>query len=142
MPSNYDYKRRIGAFYRASATIRPFTQLGDWFYYTTSVEDFDSTTAANTNRQLFTLTVPPNTVARFRSSTSLAASAVIVVFQPVAETDAAPSTTASPGISLRSAAATERVSGHFDIVVDASSANSTSLGIHTYAYMDRRGRDD
>jgi hypothetical protein len=98
---------------------------------------------------LFTLTVPPNTVARFRSSTSLAASAVIVVFQPVAETDAAPSTTASPGISLRSAAATERVSGHFDIVVDASSqiairtsANSTSLGIHTYAYMDRRGRDD
>jgi hypothetical protein len=145
MPSNYDYKRRIGAFYRASATIRPFTQLGDWFYYTTAIEDLDSA-VITTARSLVTITAPPNTEVRFRSRGSNAASANII-FQPTAETDAAPSGSAVPGASISINAFSS--SGEFNVPIDASSqlavrasAANTSVSIHTFAYRDRRGRDD
>jgi hypothetical protein len=43
MPSNYDQKRRIGAIMRASGTIRPFRQEGDWFVHDVPVREVDST---------------------------------------------------------------------------------------------------
>jgi uncharacterized cupin superfamily protein len=144
MPTNYDYKRRIGAFYRVSAAIRPFTQRGDWFYYTTAVEDLDSA-VITTARTLVTITAPPSTVARFRSRASHGTTA-IVTFQPTAETDGTAQAAAPPGSSLH---ATTSASGHFEIAIDASSqiavessASNTSVAVHTFAYMDRRGRDD
>lgn len=43
MPTNYDYKRRIGAIIRASAAIRTFIQDGDLFRLKASVLDVGST---------------------------------------------------------------------------------------------------
>lgn len=45
MPTNYDRKRRIGSFVRASAAIRLFDQVGDIFTYRASLAARNSTSA-------------------------------------------------------------------------------------------------
>ena len=54
MPTNYDRKRYIGAIIRSGATIRPFTQVGNLFLYTTEVSVESGTTC------VFTFDANPN----------------------------------------------------------------------------------
>lgn len=46
MPANYDYKRRIGSIIRASSAILPFTQRGDRFLLTTTINERSGTSQA------------------------------------------------------------------------------------------------
>lgn len=57
MPTNYDYKRRIGSIVRAGGVIRPFIQSGNLFHWKTRIADVNtaiSGTTANTR----TLSLP------------------------------------------------------------------------------------
>jgi hypothetical protein len=60
MPSGYDRKRRIGSIMRAAGAIRAFTQIGDFFYLSTPVNDYTGTAAVSD--VLPTLTVPSGLV--------------------------------------------------------------------------------
>jgi len=57
MPTNYDYKRRIGSIIRLSAAIKAFHQDGDNFVWDTPIRDIDNATLT-TSSQTETLTVP------------------------------------------------------------------------------------
>jgi len=143
MPANYDLKRRIGAVYNdAAGNILAFTQVGDDVWWTTAVLDFN-TTIGNA-RELVTVTAPPGTKANVRAFASHGTSANVLL-QPTTETDAAPSASAPPGVSLRAVTADV---GAFVVPTDASgriavraSAATTTLRIWTVGYTDRRGRD-
>jgi hypothetical protein len=57
MPTNYDYKRRIGSIVRVSAAIKAFVQDGDRFMWKTPVQDVNVTNPG-TSAVTRTLTVP------------------------------------------------------------------------------------
>jgi len=57
MPTNYDYKRRIGSIVRASAAIKGFVQDGDRFMWKTPAQDVNVTNPG-TSAVTRTLTVP------------------------------------------------------------------------------------
>jgi hypothetical protein len=146
MPTNYDYKRRIGAITRAGATILPFTQTGDEFLYTTTVLDANGITVGGA-RVLTTLSIPPSTTALISVTFTNAGAAGLRVTTP-GETDAAPSATAVPLQNMRVAAGA--VDGaDFSIRADSSSRiasrsniAASTVSITTRGWIDRRGRDD
>jgi hypothetical protein len=150
MPASYDQKRRIGAVYNDSAgNIRAFTQLGDAFWWNTPIQDV-STTTLSTARSLFTMTTscPPSMAVGFRIVATSATNDIHILLQPVAETDAAPSASASPGISITITVGTRQISGQYELPVDASAniaaratAASTTVRINPIYYIDRRGQD-
>lgn len=61
MPTNYDYKRRIGSIVRSGAAIKAFKQLGDMFLWDVAVGDAASVTWDTAGTTL-TLTVPTGIV--------------------------------------------------------------------------------
>jgi hypothetical protein len=65
MPTNYDYKRLIGSVLTdGSNNILPFTQTGDYFRYTTPVDDVtDTSIAGDLAYEDGTLSVPPLCIA-------------------------------------------------------------------------------
>lgn len=102
MPSNYDYKRLIGWFKRASGTIVPFTTReleggGIEMKWTTPTLDVDSSTLS-TSRTTPAVKVPQNfkTEALVRTLIANNSSACTAWIGDPAETDAAPSLTATP----------------------------------------------
>lgn len=148
IPSGYAAYRRIGAVRTdSSANIRPFTQNGEMFMLTTPVQDTNGT--VNASRSLVGTIVPPSMLGLFRVSGFNTGSSVSIVFQPVAETDAAPSQSASPGITLRSEVANQGAGAHIELAVDASSQiavrateATTTYQVVTRGWIDYRGRFD
>lgn len=65
MPTNYDYKRLIGAVKTdGSANIIAFTQVGDYFRYTGDViTDVSDSTITDNTFEVGTLSAPPNSLA-------------------------------------------------------------------------------
>ena len=69
MPTNYDYKRLIGAVLTdASANILPFHHRGMYFEYTTHFSDNHDTTITGDAEETATLSVPPNSIAHIYAS--------------------------------------------------------------------------
>lgn len=154
MPTNYDYRRRIGSIVRTGGAIKAFVQAGDLFQWTVATEDYD-TTNPGTNAITQTLTLPTglnvealiNASARLSSANSLTA-----LFTDLAITDTAPSfETASTGqLSVQGSTATDVASGQLRIRVNTSaqirarlsfSDAGTRLHVATQGWYDRRGRD-
>lgn len=146
MPSNYTYKRRIGAVRTTTGgAITAFKQYGDEFRFNAIPLDVDvsdsSTTAA-----LRTLTVPPNTTAIILAYQAKGGTAIGHLFTAVAETDEVANI--SSRVSLVNAAGADGVAaGEFRIPADASSqirttatAASCVLRIRTRGWVDTRGR--
>ena len=103
MPTDYDYKRLIGWFKRASATIVPFTTSemaggGLDFRWTTSRLDIDLTSTLTTSRRTDALSVPLNfsVTALIRTMLTDASATFNAIICCPDETDAAPSSTAVP----------------------------------------------
>jgi hypothetical protein len=149
MPTNYDSKRRIGAFYRSSSAIRAFTQKGDRFYLATPVVAGGTGTSDNT-RQLLTLNCPANMLAMVRAfiRNGTGGTPSIVVVQPTLETDAAASTSGSPGYTFSDNGMTST----FEIEADASSqiayrapndagAGNWNIRVMVLGWIDTRGRN-
>jgi hypothetical protein len=71
MPTNYDYKRLIGAVVRVSNTIKAFTQYGDIFRFTTAITDVSqSGNPGSSSWQTATLSVPPASIAWVKQGSS------------------------------------------------------------------------
>lgn len=147
LPTNYVYKRRIGWIRNDSGgSILQFTQVDDDFTWTTQVLDLDGT--LSTTAAAVTLTVPPSSVAKFRSSITSDATGINgVVFSEIAEGNVAPaiSTAIVSLVAVPSASA----AGHYSLRVDASSQIERDspttdpddvIRISTYGWTDTRGR--
>lgn len=148
LPASYDKYRRIGWVRRGSATLLQFTQVEDYFTWTTQINDI----AANhsTNAAAGTLTVPPNTIARFRAATvgttSVNANSA-VVFSEIVEGDVTPAITTGIASLGYGDIATAPTAGHFELRVSStstieydSSVAVSSFDISTFGYIDRRCR--
>lgn len=154
MPTNYDYKRRIGAGKTdGSAQWILFRQLGDEFLWDATLEDVDAI-PNSADAQTVTMTVPTGVKVwvLFRGGLNDATTNNRrVLFTSPDESDQAPSNSALPGISLDShtagntGAAPFRIrtntSGQIRYRMDAADAD-LRVWAWTYGWIDRRGRDD
>lgn len=149
LPANYTHQRRIG-WIRTDATpsIRAFTQKGDYFTLTTQINDVSAT--ATTSAAAVTLTAPPNSIARFRATTTSTTSVNttnITVFSEIVEGNVTPDDTAGIG-SIGACDIAGAAGGHFELRVDASSqiehdsdGASYTFDISTFGWIDSRLRD-
>lgn len=68
MPASYDHKRLIGAIARVSGSIKAFTQYGEFFRYTTEIQDASGSSAASADTwNTVTCSVPPSSVAQVKT---------------------------------------------------------------------------
>jgi hypothetical protein len=64
MPTDYDRKRLIGAIKTdATPDILPYTQVGDYFRYTTPIQDVNDTTITDDTYEEAAVSVPPSGIA-------------------------------------------------------------------------------
>lgn len=152
LPTNYTHKRRIG-WIRTDGVpgIRNFKQNGDYITLNTPLNDVAAT--VTTTATAVTLTVPPNSIARFRASATTNASinaGEAIVFKEISEDTTAPDDAtgvASLGLSdIVGAAAAHfelRADGSSQIEHDTSAATgSPTFDISTYGWIDSRRRYD
>lgn len=146
---SYLYARRIGSILRESATIIPFTQVGEEFLRTTPL--LSTSTAPTATAALVALGVPLGlkVIAKINAVVTVGAAALDTIISSPDQTDSAPSTTAAPGANLggqSQSSATVRHDGGFEVRTDASaqvrwrSSATASNGIMvTVGWRDRRG---
>jgi hypothetical protein len=153
LPTSYDKKRRIGWIRNDdSSNILAFTQVDDHFTLTTQIND--ASVAMTTTAAQITLTVPPNTIARFRATgqgdTAGTATNEYIVLSEVVEGNVTPSLTtgiASLGAFEIAAGVATGSAGHFELRVNGSSqiehdstAAEGTFDISTYGWIDLRRR--
>lgn len=153
MPTNYDYKRRIGSIIRAAGAIISFSQNGSHFYRA-SVLDIDVTnpgTAAVTR----TLSVPTGiTVDAIINveGRNITTSGVLYYVSSLAQADEAPTINLTPLHNLGTDVATTTSYGATMYVRTNTSAQIRSrqsgsgasdiFRIATLGWVDQRGRED
>lgn len=127
MPANYDFKRLIGWFKRVGGTIVAFTTYetnggGLRLLWTTPTLDINLSNTLTTSRRTDAVKVPLNfsVDAWLRVFISDASSGFSVVVCSPSETDAAPSTSATPLTNFRAGVTTTNPAA--DIVIQTSSA--------------------
>lgn len=148
LPTGYTVFRCIGFVVRQSAALLPFFQDGDEVTLVTPVQDA-STTSLSTARTVFTLATVAcglRLAVKYRAP-ELAGSAGGIVIQPMIETDAAPSSSASPGFSQGVSTVALAVGEGWIItnslgqIAARSTVASTTLRIVVLGWRHRRGRD-
>ncbi len=153
MPSNYDFKRRIGSIIRSGATILGFNQNGDKFRFLTSINDVNATNPG-TGAVTVALSVPlgiiveADIVAVVLCITNPIISALVT---PLDETSRLPSGTDCTIFIGESAAAGDRsgvvvfvktnTSGQIRYRLSLSGASDV-IRIITFGWIDTRGRND
>lgn len=151
MPTNYDYRRRIGSIVRTGGAIKAFTQQGDYVRWAAAVLDVDATNAG-TSAVTRTLTVPVgiNVFALFNGRIVNSAATEVVYFSDLAATDEAPASAGAPLSSLHTEAAGGAASGQIEIRTSVAAQirsrqltgdANCNLRVATLGYFDRRGRD-
>lgn len=152
LPASYTHQRRIGWVRRATDTNLAFTQVEDYFTLTTAINDA-ATIAVTTSETTQTLTVPPNTIARFRAAIVVNTTTVGnsgVLFAEVVETSTPDDLTGLLSLgNLDAAAAAGAIAGHFELRVNSSSqitydseatTGSPTFDISTFGWIDHRRR--
>ena len=154
MPTNYDYKRRIGSIIRSGATILGFVQDGDLFMLKSAVADI-SAPNPGTSAVTRTLTVPTGirveALLNAGLLTTTTSSAFNAYLSDLSLTDdaAAASQNAQIIAQSQSTAGTYRAKAPCSVMsntsaqirsrLGASDANTTLI-IGTYGWRDTRGR--
>jgi hypothetical protein len=149
MPTGYDERRRIGAIRTdGSSNILPFLHAGDRFLRVAPALDFDGT--IGTTASTITLASVPLGVAveALLNVTIVNSGAQTrVLLSEMAQTDNAPSITASPLSTLGTGGDGNGISAQVRIVVNtaqqirARATNaSTTMRVVTVGYIDQRGR--
>lgn len=145
LPTNYTHKARIGWVRRGTATNLAFTQKQNHFTLSTPINDVAAT--VTTTATAVTLTVPPETIARFRATVTTNASinaGEAIVFKEIVEDTTAPDDTTGVG-SLGLSDIVGAAAGHFELRVDASSqiehdtsaaTGSPTFDISTFGWID------
>lgn len=153
MPTNYNYKRRIGSIIRSGATILGFVQDGDDFLLKAPVQDVNATNPG-TSAVTRTLTVPVGirvkaylTINTDGLTTADDPGAVLI--SDLSVTDTAPATSQSNMFHYITLAAETSVGGSAQVWTNTSaqvrsriqiSATNTKLYISTFGWLDPRGR--
>lgn len=149
LPANYTHHRRIGWIRNnATPTILAFTQVGDYFTLTTPINDIAVT--KTTTATAAALTVPPNSIARFRAgadgNTSVNANSA-VLFKETVETGANPALGSGVASLGYMDLATCAAGGHFELRTNGSSqithdseVAQGTLDVSTFGWIDRRRR--
>lgn len=152
MPTNYDYKRRIGSIVRTSAAIKAFVQDGDDFRWASPVLDVNSVNPG-TSAVTRTLTVPLGIrvkalIALRGEGTSAAANPNGILISDLSVADIAPAGKFNIYIYTGLAGTTNgtgvvevwtNTSGQVRSRLEVSAAGTTILMV-THGWMDRRGR--
>lgn len=150
MPTNYDYKRRIGSIIRSGAAILAFTQSGDDFWLKTPVQD--ASASAPISSTAVAVSVPSGIEVIAKAVAGMVgggtATHYLRVFSP-SDTDAVVAT-ANATLSVESSAgvvfgvartlALVKTNTSSQVQVRASSTTPTYT-LNTLGWMDRRGRD-
>jgi hypothetical protein len=145
MPTNYDYKRRIGAIIRSGGAILAFSQNGDEFLLLTNVNSVASE-ATSTTAALKTMTVPigikVNAIISLRVDYVSASTAVLITSPD--QTDVAAATanqtvTVTSGSTPNSVVLSQRTNTSGQIRIRSSSTGATQI-ITTYGWIDTRDR--
>lgn len=97
MPTNYDFKRRIGSILRESAAIVTFSQVGDSFLRSTAVLDIDANNPG-TSAVSATLSIPTGITvdAGFIGGVITSSPTSTIIFSSLSQSDQAPSATLAP----------------------------------------------
>lgn len=153
MPTNYTLKRRIGSgLTNGTAQWVAFTQDGDYFRWSTSLLDVNTTNPGNL-AITSTLTVPTglNVMAMFNGYVSITATGSRVVFSDLSATDEAPSITLAPLSQLAAEVANNTQTGQFQIRTNTSAQIRYRMGggdantivrVATTGWIDSRGRNN
>lgn len=150
LPTGYTHQRRIGWVRRGTATNLAYTQVGDWFTLTTPINDV--AVAKTLTATAVALTVPPNSIARFRagidSTTTTNANAAMLIRENV-ETGANPDDLAGVASLGYADLATWYDAGWFELRTNASSqithdaeVAQGNLDISTFGWYDGRRRHE
>lgn len=145
MPANYTIKRRIGAILTdGSGNILAFVQRGDNFRWTTPPA---ASSASYTAYATATPVVPTGIIVEAYGNGMIGTGGGFVNIRPVGASDGAPSSTATPGITIGSLGASGVISGGTWNCFTNTSAqieiggNTTTFYLVTIGWIDRRGRD-
>jgi hypothetical protein len=146
--ASYAYARMIGSIVRTGGAVKAFSQTGNTFLWDAAVQDI-ANTADHTTAVLAALTVPTGikVEALFHANVINTSSGNHgTLFSSPDITDAAPNTTAAPGISVGSESS--RSAGQFKVRTDTSgriryraTTNSIDTWVQTYGFEHPRGRD-
>jgi hypothetical protein len=147
MPSGYTKSRRIGAILTdAAGNIRPFSQIGDFFYFKTPVEDVIAGNVDNT-ASLISLSTPTSikTRALIAYNTARSGTTVSVVVTDPDNVDVVASGTT---FNSRASSATNGIgSANVDVYTNVlnqirvrGSVNGIDFNLVTFGYVDSRGR--
>jgi len=153
MPAGYTANRRLGSFKtNNSSQITPFTQVGDWFIWSSSVNDASSV-ISDTTAHLVTLSVPPGVSVEVEMTMiNTSNSFVITYVSSPYQGDELPQDSSSsvPGYTVvaGSAAGSRGTTGILRVLTNTSSqirfrngtATNTTVGIFTYGWRDTRGK--
>lgn len=151
MPTNYDYKRRIGSIVRTGAAVKAFKQDGDRFIWAVGVRDYNQA-SAGTSAITQTLTLPTGIVIdadiTFGITQGTAAGDFYGMVTALDQPDTAPSATinnlmgyANAGFDV--AASPFRVKTNTSAQIRTRSSvtgSSTTLTLYTNGWFDTRGR--
>jgi len=150
LPASYTLQRRIGWIRNDGAgAILQFTQVDDHFTWTTQINDVATT--QTTTAAAVTLTVPPNSIARFRAcltGNTAVNGITVTVFSEIVEGNVTPADTTGIA-SIGSGDFAIAGAGHFELRVSATSTiehdSSTATGtaafdISTFGFIDHRRR--
>ena len=150
LPTNYTHQRRIGWVRRGTATNLAYTQVGDWFTLTTPINDV--AVSKTVTATAVTLTVPPNSIARFRAGIDSTASAnanAAVLFRENVETGANPDDVTGVAPLGYADLATWYDAGWFEVRTNSSSQITHdsevavgNLDISTFGWYDGRRRHE
>lgn len=149
LPANYTKQRRIGWIRNDGAgAILQFTQIDDHITLTTQIND--SSTACSATAAAVTLTVPPNSIARFRAgidSTTSANANTGMVFSEIVEGNVTPALTTGILTLGQWDLATGSSGGHFELRASATSTiefdcavATGTFDISTFGWIDLRTR--
>lgn len=149
LPANYTKQRRIGWIRNdGSSNILQFVQVEDRFTLVTPINDVAA--SKTTTAAAVTLTVPPNTIARFRASCDSNATVnanAAMLFKENVETGANPVFASGVASLGYPDVATAAAGGHFELRVSATSqithdaeVAQTVFDISTFGWIDHRRR--
>lgn len=152
MPTNYNYKRRIGSIVRTGGAIKAFVQQGDTFIWSTPVNDVGVTNPGST-AVTRTLTVPTGIQVLAIVSHTIydtgSGSTQTALISSLSSADVTPTTsiydvlTISVGATDTQATTTKQVltntSGQVRTRMSGSSA-SNGQEVNTFGWVDLRGR--
>lgn len=146
LPTGFVYKRRIGSLRTdASANIRGFIQVGDWFFYKTPVMDISASQGSTPSNRALSVPVGLKLLARLAIyGTSTSQSQVVVVDPDITSKTAGVSpvelTTLSNGTGAGQANILLVMTNASGQVSTSMNGTSATIQLMTTGWVDTRGR--